>query len=405
MSSPARPLPNSPQPSRSDDVAPASRGRWTFRLGRWLGIDVYVHATFLALLAFFALRDGMSLGPAAGAAQLAWMVALFGFVVLHEYGHALAARYFGIGTQDITLYPIGGVARLDSMPRSPGAELIVAAAGPFVNIALAFGFALYHTVSAGTGGSAFGASGELTLPLQLAVVNLGLGLFNLVPAFPMDGGRILRALLATGGNRVRATVWAARVGRVLALGFVVAGLFGNPMLMLLGAFVWFGAGAEASGVAREEQLRGASVQQAMSRRFLTLSPWTRIRELAQQDLDVTLLQDGVFPVSSGGVVVGMVTADALQEALHAARRRRLRGRRDDARHRVRAPLRRAGAHAAHPAEPRAGRRAGGAGRTPGGHAHAAWSRDLRERHAAAAGLSAAHARGPASTVSSGASSR
>jgi hypothetical protein len=120
MSSPARPLPNSPQPSRSDDVAPASRGRWTFRLGRWLGIDVYVHATFLALLAFFALRDGMSLGAAAGAAQLAWMVALFGFVVLHEYGHALAARYFGIGTQDITLYPIGGVARLDSMPRSPG---------------------------------------------------------------------------------------------------------------------------------------------------------------------------------------------------------------------------------------------------------------------------------------------
>lgn len=316
MSSPARPLPNSPQPSRSDDVAPASRGRWTFRLGRWLGIDVYVHATFLALLAFFALRDGMSLGAAAGAAQLAWMVALFGFVVLHEYGHALAARYFGIGTQDITLYPIGGVARLDSIPRSPGAELIVAAAGPFVNIALAFGFALYHTVSAGTGGSAFGASGELTLPLQLAVVNLGLGLFNLVPAFPMDGGRILRALLATGGNRVRATVWAARVGRVLALGFVVAGLFGNPMLMLLGAFVWFGAGAEASGVAREEQLRGASVQQAMSRRFLTLSPWTRIRELAQQDLDVTLLQDGVFPVSSGGAVVGMVTADALEEALH-----------------------------------------------------------------------------------------
>jgi len=298
-------------------VSAASRGRWTFRLGRWLGIDVYVHVTFLALLAFLGLRSGLSEGAAAGFTELAFLMALFGFVVLHEYGHALAARYFGIGTQDITLYPIGGVARLESMPRSPGAELIVAAAGPFVNMVLAFGFAAYHTLTSATGGSAFTASGELTLPLQLAVVNLGLGLFNLVPAFPMDGGRILRALLAIGGNRVRATVWAARVGRLLALGFVAAGLFGNPMLILLGAFVWFSAGAEASGVVREEQLRGASVQQAMSRRFLTLSPWTRIQELAQRDLDVTLLQEGVFPVESGGAVVGIVTAEALQEGLAA----------------------------------------------------------------------------------------
>lgn len=315
MSTSERPLPDSPRASRHADVAPASRGRWTFRLGRFLGIDVYVHATFLALLAFFALQSGLSEGAYAGASELAWLVALFGCVVLHEYGHALAARYFGIGTRDITLYPIGGVARLESMPRSPGAELVVAAAGPFVNMALAFGFAGYHTLTSNSG--AFGPTGELALPLQLAVMNLGLGLFNLVPAFPMDGGRILRALLATGGNRVGATVWAARIGKVLALGFVVAGLFGNPMLMVLGAFVWFGAGAEASGVVREEQLRGASVQQAMSRRFLTLSPWTRIRELAQRDLDVSLLQEGVFPVESGGAVVGMVTAEALQEGLAA----------------------------------------------------------------------------------------
>lgn len=313
MSPSVNPLPDSPPPARSDDVAPAARGRWTFRLGRWLGIDVYVHATFLALLAFFALRSGMSEGAAAGVSELAWMVALFGCVVLHEYGHALAARWFGIGTRDITLYPIGGVARLEDMPRSPGAELIVAAAGPFVNMVLAFGFAAYFVLT--SGGSAFGASGELALPLQLAVMNLGLGLFNLVPAFPMDGGRILRALLATGGNRVKATVWAARIGKVLALGFMVAGLFGNPMLILLGAFVWLGAGSEAKGVAREEQLRGASVQQAMSPRFLTLSPWTRIRELAQRDLDVSLLREGVFPVASGGAVVGMVTAEALQAGL------------------------------------------------------------------------------------------
>ncbi|MCA9536891.1 MAG: site-2 protease family protein [Myxococcales bacterium] len=307
--------------TRSDTVQPrpaaaASRGRWTYRLGRWLGIDVYVHATFLALLAFFGLRAGLSGGAGAGLEQVAWMVALFGSVVLHEYGHALAARSFGIGTQDITLYPIGGVARLNAMPRSPGAELIVAAAGPLVNMALAFVFALGHTLSADAGQGAFNAAGELAWPLQFAVMNLGLGIFNLVPAFPMDGGRILRALLATLGNRVRATVWAARVGRVLALGFVVAGLFGNPMLMLLGAFVWFGAGAEAGAAVREEQLLGASVQQAMSRRFLTLSPWTQLGELAQRELDMTLLEDGVFPVESGGAVVGIVTAEALRDGLH-----------------------------------------------------------------------------------------
>ena len=118
-----------------------------------------MHATFLALLAFFALRSGMSEGAAAGVSELAWMVALFGCVVLHEYGYALAARWFGIGTRDITLYPIGGVARLEDMPRSPGAELIVAAAGPFVNMVLAFGFAAYFVLT--SGGSAFGASGEL----------------------------------------------------------------------------------------------------------------------------------------------------------------------------------------------------------------------------------------------------
>ncbi|MEZ4325962.1 MAG: site-2 protease family protein [Polyangiales bacterium] len=308
--------PSVPSPSSRGHGSNA-RGRWTYRLGRWLGIDVYVHATFLGLLAFFGLSTGLGQGLAAGVSEVLWTVALFGSVVLHEYGHALAARYFGIGTRDITLYPIGGVARLEGMPRSPAAELIVAGAGPAVNFALAFAFALFHTLRPEAALGAFTATGELAWPLKFAAMNLVLGAFNLVPAFPMDGGRILRALLAASGNRVRATVWAARVGRLIAAGFVVAGLFGNPMLMLLGAFVWFGAGAEAGSTVREEQLQGASVQQAMSRQFLSLSPWTTLGDLAQQDFDLHLLEDGVFPVSSGGAVVGLVTTHALRDGLHA----------------------------------------------------------------------------------------
>ncbi len=302
-----------PSNARDARAAQPARSGWTFRLGRFLGIDVYMHGTFLLLLAFFGLRAGMSEGAGAGVAEVAWMVALFGCVVLHEYGHALPARAFGIGPRDITLYPIGGVASLNSMPRSPAKELLVAGAGPLVNVVLAFLFAGYHTLTADPVLGAYSATGELALPLQLAIMNLGLGLFNLVPAFPMDGGRILRALLSLSGNRVAATLWAARVGRLAAFGFAVAGLFGNPMLLVIAAFIWFGAGAESRHVQVEESLRGASVNQAMTRRFLTLTPWMRVGEIQAQHPDPRLLEEGVFPVLSGGVVVGIVTAEALRQ--------------------------------------------------------------------------------------------
>lgn len=215
--------------------------RMSWKLGRFAGIDVFLHPTFLLVLFL----------PGA-AANLPLVLALFGCVLLHEYGHALTARRFGIGTRDITLYPIGGVARLVRMPRAPGVELLIALAGPAVNFAIAAGIFVLLAV----GGSAFldGYTGFFLL--QLMVVNLMLGGFNLIPAFPMDGGRVLRALLSGWLGRGRATSFAASVGRALAVGFGLYSLLTfNLIQVALAAFIYFAAGAEEAQALAEEHRR------------------------------------------------------------------------------------------------------------------------------------------------------
>ena len=210
--------------------------KWSWKLGRFAGIDAYVHASFLLLVAWaaWAAYQGAGTGLAA-LLGVVFLVGVFASVLLHEFGHALTARHYGIRTRRIVLWPVGGVAQLEGQPGSPRQELHIALAGPAVNFVLAAG--LFATVSL------FGLpwSGLLA---SLMIANLTLGLFNLVPAFPMDGGRVLRAVLATRMGGRRATEIAVKVGRVAAVGFVIAGLFGNPMLMLVGAFVWFAASAE-----------------------------------------------------------------------------------------------------------------------------------------------------------------
>jgi Zn-dependent protease len=210
----------------------------SWKLGRVAGIDVFVHPTFLLILLFPQVREG-------GWLVLATVLALFGCVLLHELGHALMARRFGIETQDITLYPIGGVARLLRIPRSPGAELAIALAGPAVNFAIVAG--LLGLDFLGLVGPWSDAAGVLI------GMNLMLGLFNLIPAFPMDGGRVLRALLSPGLGRLRATQVAAGLGRGLAILF---GLFGLSQgvwnWVFLSAFIYVVAGMELAGVAAEE---------------------------------------------------------------------------------------------------------------------------------------------------------
>jgi Zn-dependent protease len=242
----------------------------SLRLGTFSGIPVFVHWTFLLLLGFVALSQLVVSGSIAVAMSgVALVAVIFGCVVLHEFGHALAARRYGIGTRDVTLLPIGGIARLDRMPHSPKQELRVALAGPAVNLAIAglLGVWLFLASPGMTGGS-FAA--------RLLSVNLALAVFNMLPAFPMDGGRVLRALLAQRIGHFEATEVAAKIGRGVAVVFGIIGLLWNPMLILIALFVWFGAGQEAA-MARRRAAFGTDWPSGR-RRFYRAGPWLVYRD-------------------------------------------------------------------------------------------------------------------------------
>ena len=220
---------------------------WSWRIGRIAGIDVRMHVTFLLLVAWVAAQDYLvhrDLAEALGG--VIFVCLLFGIVVLHELGHAATARRFGVRTREIMLLPIGGVARLERMPTEPSQELLVALAGPAVNVVLAAAIYLCLAVRQGLApiGDAVRVGGGLLD--QLFWVNVSLAAFNLIPAFPMDGGRVLRALLAMRLGYVRATQVAASIGQAMAMLFVVLGFVFNPFLVFIGLFVWLGAAQEAA---------------------------------------------------------------------------------------------------------------------------------------------------------------
>ena len=296
--------------------------KWSWRIARIAGIDVHVHATFLLLLGFYAFAAYQRTGsPAAAGAAVGFVVLVFVIVLLHEYGHALAARRYGIGTQDITLLPIGGVARLERMPREPAQELVVALAGPAVNVALA---ALLWLGLRLTGGAPDPMAGSLapdegffgrSLAEQLLRVNVWLAAFNLIPAFPMDGGRVLRAVLAwRSGDYARATVRAASVGRFFALVFGLVGFFvtRSPMLVLVALFVWMAAASEAGAVTQESALADVPLSRVMITDVRTLAPHEPLRHAVEAML-AGFQQD--FPVVEGATIVGVLTRKDLLQAL------------------------------------------------------------------------------------------
>lgn len=236
--------------------------KWSFKIARVAGIDVRVHATFFLLLAWIGYGDYSDGGLGAMVEGMVFILLLFTCVVLHEFGHALAARAYGIHTPDITLLPIGGVARLERMPEKPSQELVVAVAGPLVNVVIALGLFVVLRKFTGLDNLASLGEGRVALLEGLLSVNVMLVLFNCLPAFPMDGGRILRALLATRLTYVRATRIAATVGQVAAVLFALVGfVFGQPLLILIAMFVFFGAQQEALYASAREMAEDTSLTQ------------------------------------------------------------------------------------------------------------------------------------------------
>jgi Zn-dependent protease len=287
--------------------------KWSWRIGNFAGIDVYMHATFLLLLGWVAISHWMAeRSVPAVVLGVAFILALFLCVVLHEYGHALTARRFGIRTRDITLLPIGGLARLERMPDDPWQEFWVALAGPAVNVAIA---ALLGLVLLLTGG--FEPVENLTVVSgsmieRILIANAVLVVFNMVPAFPMDGGRVVRALLATRLEYARATRMAASLGQTIAFFFAIIGLFYNPVLVFIAFFVWIGAAQEAAAVETKFALSGTRVRDAMLTRFRALSDSDTLASAVGMILDGSQ-QD--FPVVSGGAVVGLLPRKDLLIAL------------------------------------------------------------------------------------------
>ena len=287
---------------------------WSLRIGKLAGIDVYMHVTFLLLLGFIGLSHWMQTRELAAAlAGVGFFVALFACVLLHEFGHALTARRFGINTRDITLLPIGGLARLERMPEKPMQEFWVALAGPAVNVVIAGAIFIYLSATSAlvplehlsvTGGSFLA---------RLAAVNVILVLFNMLPAFPMDGGRVLRALLATRMEYSRATNIAAQLGQFMAIVFGFVGLFSNPFLVFIAFFVWIGAAQESGMVQMKSALGGVPMQRVMITEFRTLAPSDRLSRAAEYIL-AGFQQD--FPVvEADGRLVGVLTRAALIGAL------------------------------------------------------------------------------------------
>lgn len=289
----------------------------TLNLGKVSGIKILVHWTFLFLIAwivYLEIKQGGTMNSSL--MNIAFVLVLFVCVVLHELGHALMAKRFNISTQKITLLPIGGVASLEKMPEKPQEELLVAIAGPLVNVAIALLLALVvpvgYYLNLDTEGTEelLGTISAQNFLFYLLVANVMLVLFNLIPAFPMDGGRMLRAILAMRMNRQKATGIAASLGQFLAFVFLIMGLLYNPFLILISLFIFLAATSEYRMERELSLMAGHTVKDAMYTNFTQISSATTLKEV------LTLLLAGTerdFVVVDGGRVVGVLYHDEIIE--------------------------------------------------------------------------------------------
>jgi Zn-dependent protease/predicted transcriptional regulator len=294
---------------------------WSLTVGNIAGTAVRIHVTFLLLLAWIGFSAFQSGGSQAAVSGVAFIVLLFACVLAHEFGHIAMARRFGIATPDVTLLPIGGVAALERMPEKPREQLLVAIAGPAVNVVIAAILLAWLALTAESDTVATGMSRvedpNVSLVARLAAANVVLVAFNLVPAFPMDGGRVLNALLAMRMDKNRALQISARIGQVMAFLFGFLGLAnGAPLLVFVAIFIYLAAAAEAQSGTLESMTEGLHVSDAMETRFAVVPFDASVRD-AVNILLATGQHD--FPVVDAfRKPVGLLTRDALIEALRAS---------------------------------------------------------------------------------------
>ncbi len=286
--------------------------KWSWKIGRFSGIDLKIHATF-AIIIVWVIYNHMITGDSLRTTieSLIFVLIIFTCVILHEFGHALTAKKYGIKTLDIILLPIGGVARLERMPEDPKQELWVALAGPAVNVLIAF---IIFLILFLTGSPIPLVNIEIftgSFLAKLMALNIILVVFNMLPAFPMDGGRVLRALLALRMEYAKSTKIASKIGKAMAILFGIIGLFSNPFLVFIAAFVWFGANHEEKMV-RMKYSKMSYNNSEYAADLKTLSPNEPIAKAVNLTLSGSN-QD--LPVVELGRLVGVLRKDDLMDTL------------------------------------------------------------------------------------------
>jgi len=289
------------------------RMRWSLNVGSIAGTAIRIHITFLLFLVWLG-----TIYYRQGGAEAAWqgtlfIVLLFLCVLLHELGHVFAARRYGVTTRDVTLWPFGGIASMERMPDKPSEELIVAVAGPAVNVAIAGVLLLFLWPRLDPDNLARLEDPAVSLAVRVAGANIILVLFNMIPAFPMDGGRVLRAILAMRMGNARATEMAAAIGQGFAVLFGVLGLFYNPMLIIIAVFIFLAASGEATQAQMRAVAQGTLVSDAMITAFESLPTSATVSDAADALIRTTQTE---FPIVDGtGRLRGVLTRDAMIKAL------------------------------------------------------------------------------------------
>ena len=292
--------------------------KWTLNIGKLFGVNIKVHWTFFLLLAWIVVAEvNKGSGIETILLTTAYILTIFGCVVLHEMGHIQIARRFGIPTKKITLLPIGGVASLKKIPEKPKQELLIALAGPLVNVAIALAiwpFLGDFNQYIPTNEEEFAKAG-ITLSnfwFSIFSINIILVLFNMIPAFPMDGGRVLRALLAMRQDRLKATAIASNIGQGLSILFFLAGLFYNLLLILIAVFVFFGARGEYAMVQQSTLLQGHTVAEAMITDVQKIDPYLD-KDSIKNQLIATC--DNHFVVFEDAKFVGLIQRKEVLDSL------------------------------------------------------------------------------------------